>query len=70
MPSKRLTHALTRTSPKGGPFYGRCTQCGMEGLDMTGALRPCYGSRGQMKSQPVPDESDGAMIKAEEPRTK
>lgn len=25
-------HALVRTSPKGGPFIGRCMKCGKEDL--------------------------------------
>lgn len=38
-----MTHALTRTSPKGPDqtFVGRCTKCGMEGLQTSDALEPC-----------------------------
>jgi hypothetical protein len=35
------THAVVRTSPKGGPFIGRCIQCGREGLKMGDALEYC-----------------------------
>ncbi len=36
-----MTHGLERTSPKGGPFVGRCIYCGQEGLLMRAALEPC-----------------------------
>lgn len=35
------THALTRTSPKPGPFIGRCTRCGIDGLGPTSCFEPC-----------------------------
>ncbi len=36
-----MTHAVIRTSPKGGPFLGKCTKCGREGLRLGGALEEC-----------------------------
>lgn len=36
-----MTHALTRTSPKGRRFIGRCDKCGEGGLGMGAALEPC-----------------------------
>lgn len=36
-----MTHALTRTSPFGDRFVGRCDKCGQEGFGMGGALEPC-----------------------------
>jgi hypothetical protein len=39
--SESKTHALVRTSPTGGPFIGRCIQCGREGLKMGDALEYC-----------------------------
>ena len=36
-----MTHALTRTSPKGGPFIGRCDKCGQDGLGIGAPLEPC-----------------------------
>jgi hypothetical protein len=36
-----MTHGLERTSPKGGPFVGRCIYCGQTGLPMRAALEPC-----------------------------
>ena len=36
-----MTHALTRTSPFGQPFIGRCDKCGQEGLGMGAPLEPC-----------------------------
>jgi hypothetical protein len=38
---KLHTHGLERTSPKGGPFVGRCVYCKQEGLPMSAALEPC-----------------------------
>lgn len=35
------THGLERTSPKGGPFLGRCRYCGKENLPMKAATEPC-----------------------------
>jgi hypothetical protein len=34
-----MSHALERTSPKGGPFIGRCTKCGRDGI----ALKDMHG---------------------------
>lgn len=39
--TRRPTHGLERTSPKGGPFVGRCIYCRAEGLPMGAALQPC-----------------------------
>jgi hypothetical protein len=36
-----MTHGLERTSPKGGPFLGRCIYCGKENLPAKAALEPC-----------------------------
>lgn len=35
------THAINRTSPKGGPFIGTCMRCGQRGLPAKAALEPC-----------------------------
>lgn len=38
----RQTHgALSRTSPKGGPFVGRCLACGQDGLTLRDMHKPC-----------------------------
>lgn len=34
-------HALERTSPKGGPFFGTCTKCGITDLPMSAVGKPC-----------------------------
>ncbi len=34
-------HGLVRSSPKGGPFLGRCRYCGLDNLPMKAALEPC-----------------------------
>ena len=36
-----MTHAITRTSPYGTRFIGRCDKCGKEELGMGAALEPC-----------------------------
>lgn len=36
-----MTHGLERTSPKGGPFLGRCVYCGKENLPPSAALEAC-----------------------------
>jgi len=36
-----MSHALTRTSPTGEPFRGRCIKCGAENLKMSDALVDC-----------------------------
>ncbi|SEK36480.1 hypothetical protein SAMN04515666_101332 [Bosea lupini] len=40
------THAIERTSPKGGPFIGTCRLCGTPGLSAADALQPCPNQRG------------------------
>ncbi len=35
------THALTRTSPKGGPFIGTCMKCGATDLTIEKMKEPC-----------------------------
>lgn len=42
-----MTHGLARTSPKGGPFLGRCVYCGQENLPAKAALEPCAKAPGQ-----------------------
>jgi hypothetical protein len=29
-----MSHSLSRTSPKGGPFIGTCTKCGMTDIPL------------------------------------
>lgn len=36
-----MTHAIERTSPKGGPFIGTCTKCGAEHLPMSAVHQDC-----------------------------
>ena len=45
------THAVVRTSPKGGPFLGRCIQCGKKNLPPSAALEPCENTRGISQDQ-------------------
>lgn len=44
-------HAVERTSPTGPgqKFVGRCTLCGVEGLDIYGALLSCPNPRGSTR---------------------
>jgi hypothetical protein len=30
-----MKHALSRTSPKGGPFLGKCFKCGREDIPLS-----------------------------------
>lgn len=48
-PGRLHTHGLERTSPKGGPFLGRCVYCGVENLPMSAALEPCPAAPPQDK---------------------
>jgi hypothetical protein len=34
-------HALRRTSPKGGSFFGTCLKCGAENLPIEAVSWPC-----------------------------
>lgn len=36
-----MSHALERTSPKGGPFIGRCMKCGLTEIPLTKMHEPC-----------------------------
>jgi hypothetical protein len=57
------THALRRTSPKGGPFFGTCFKCGVENLPVTAVGKPC--------SNPANLSQDEALlvaVKAQTPR--
>lgn len=39
-------HALVRTSPKGGPFVGTCTKCGIQNLTLMQASEECVNPAG------------------------
>lgn len=51
------THGLERTSPKGGPFLGRCIYCGRQNLPMSAALKACAEAPSQ--EQQILDAIDG-----------
>jgi hypothetical protein len=36
-----MGHSLTRTSPKGDPFIGTCTKCGMQDIPLGRMHEPC-----------------------------
>lgn len=36
-----MSHSLERTSPKGGPFIGRCTKCGMTDIPLSRMHEDC-----------------------------
>lgn len=40
------THALERTSPKGGPFLGKCWKCGATDLPASAIMDECPNTRG------------------------
>jgi hypothetical protein len=39
-------HAINRTSPKGGPFIGTCSLCGVTDLRISDATKYCENVRG------------------------
>lgn len=39
-------HALTRTSPKGGPFIGTCMKCGTKDLPLSRMHEQCVNPAG------------------------
>jgi hypothetical protein len=41
-----MKHSLERTSPKGKPFIGTCTLCGVANLTPNAALQDCENVRG------------------------
>jgi hypothetical protein len=45
------THALVRTSPKGGPFRGTCIQCEATDLPAEAAMQPCPNPGGRTQTQ-------------------
>jgi hypothetical protein len=57
--TKSKTHALNRTSIKGGPFIGTCTQCGQTGLPSSAVFDYCENTRGITQ--------DEALIEAIDP---
>jgi hypothetical protein len=56
-----MTHGLERTSPKGGPFLGRCIYCGQENLPMKAALQPC--DKAPSQDQQVLDAIKGGVVR-------
>ena len=47
-----VQHSLVRTSPKGGPFVGKCVLCGEEGLSLS-ATRWCPNPQSITEEQAV-----------------
>lgn len=45
------THAIERTSPKGGPFFGTCMKCGRTNLPGSAALEPCDNPSGMSEDE-------------------
>lgn len=57
-PSRK--HALRRTSSKGGPFYGVCTQCGQSGLSLADmAIEECPNQRGITEGEALIEAIEG-----------
>jgi len=53
------THSLERTSPKGGPFLGRCVLCGAADLPSKAALWACPNPRGASSNRALLDAIEG-----------
>lgn len=49
------THSLRRTSPKPGPFIGRCVNCGKENLPAAAVFEDCQNPSRVGQSQSVLD---------------
>jgi len=47
------THALERTSPKGGPFLGCCVKCGRQNLRAKAVFEECENVRGTTPDEDV-----------------
>lgn len=58
------THSLERTSPLGGPFVGRCVQCGAEDLPGSAVHDECPNPGGVSQGDAILaaiDETDGRL---------
>lgn len=53
------THALERTSPKGGPFVGYCTKCGKTGLPISAVHDECPNPSGITQTQAILSAVEG-----------
>ena len=45
------THAIERTSPKGGKFVGTCMKCGKPGLTFSDMGEPCENVSGMTQDE-------------------
>ncbi len=45
------THSIERTSPKGGPFIGRCVHCGKDGLTWSNMEEACANPAGTSQEE-------------------
>ena len=54
-----MQHTLQRTSPKGGKFVGRCSNCGLTGLTIANMNDEC-----ENPSQSTPAEEIPAALAA------
>jgi hypothetical protein len=59
MSKTNATHAIERTSPKGGPFIGTCRLCGQTGLRAGDALVICPNPGGVTSDEALIDVIDG-----------
>lgn len=49
----KTTHAIERTSPKGGRFIGTCMKCGRPGLTIADMGEPCENIAGMTQDEAV-----------------
>lgn len=55
-----MHHSLERTSPKGGPYIGKCTLCGKEGITIAKLMTErCSNPNGVSQSQVLLDAIEG-----------
>lgn len=55
-------HALVRTSPKGGPFIGRCMKCGKADLAGGWLTDPCVNPSGMTDTAALLSLLDSAEL--------
>ena len=56
------THAIHRTSPKGGPFVGTCSKCGAENLTFENMRDECQNVRGTTQEQDLIEAITGENL--------
>jgi len=64
-----VKHALNRTSPKGGPFFGTCFLCGTPNLALEDMGKDCPNQRGLTADEAVVEAVTGTALSSHEVST-